>query len=65
MKKVVIYYDCSWEDIAKIRERFGIKCGVTINGETCVPVEIKDEDWEILQETVRRGYIQIRRIINR
>lgn len=64
MKKVVIYYDCSWEDIDKIRARFGIKCGVTINGETCEPVEIKDEDWEVLQETERRGYVKIRRIIN-
>ena len=61
MHKVKLYYDCSWEDIARIKQRFGITCGTTINGETCEPVEIKDEDWSVLLETQRRGYIQIRK----
>lgn len=60
MKRVVLYYNCDWEDIRKIEERFGISHCVTLNGETCQPVEIKDEDWAVLQETERRGYIQIR-----
>ena len=59
----VLYYRCSWEDIRKIKERFGITCGVTVNGESCQPVDIKDEDWELLKETERRGYIKIRRIL--
>ena len=60
MKRVVLYYNCDFDDIRKIEERFGIPHCVTINGETCKPVEIKDEDWAVLQETERRGYIQIR-----
>ena len=61
MHKVFIYYDCSWDDIHRIQERFKIPSGVTINGETCQPVEIADEDWELLKETERRSYIQIRK----
>ena len=60
MKRVVLYYNCGWEAIRKIEERFGIPPCVTLNGETCQPVEIKDEDWAVLKETERRGYIQIR-----
>jgi len=55
-----IYYNCRWEDIRRIEERFGIQHCVTVNGETCKPVEIRDEDVELLKETQRRGYIQIR-----
>lgn len=60
MKKVRIYFKCSWDDIYKIEKRFGIPNCVTVNGMTCHPVEIKDEDWELLKETERRGYISIR-----
>jgi hypothetical protein len=60
MKKVTIYYNCSWEDIRKIEQRFGFPNCVNVNGETCHPVEVKDEDWPLLQETAKRGYIQIR-----
>lgn len=42
----------------KIRERFNIPNYTTVNGET--PCEIKDEDMELLRETEKRGYIQIR-----
>ena len=42
----------------KIREKFGITAGTTINGET--PAEIKDEDLPLLEETARRGFISIR-----
>lgn len=58
--KVYLYYDCNWDDIRRIEERFGIPHCVTVNGETCQPVEIRDEDWPLLKETERRGYIQIR-----
>ena len=44
----------------KIENRFGFPHCVTVNGETCQPVEVRDEDWELLRETARRGYIQIR-----
>ena len=58
--KCYIYYDCCWDDIRRIQERFKIPPCVTVNGETCQPVEIADEDWELLKETERRKYIQIR-----
>ena len=60
MKKCYIYYNCTCEDIRRIQERFKIPPCVTVNGETCQPVEIADEDWELLKETERRKYIQIR-----
>ena len=59
--KVYIYYDCNWEDIKKIQKRFKLPECVNVNGDTCQPVEIAPEDWELLKETERRGYIQIRR----
>lgn len=60
MEKVYIYYCCSWEKIRRIQERFNLPRCVTVNGETCKPVEVADEDWELLRETERRGFIQIR-----
>lgn len=60
MHRVKIYYNCNWDDIRRINGRFGIPQCTTINGETCKPVDIKDEDWELLKETERRGYIKIR-----
>lgn len=60
MQQVYIYYNCQWDDIRKIQQRFQLPECVTVNGETCQPCEIKDEDWALLRETERRGYIQIR-----
>ena len=60
MRKVYIYFNCNWDDIHRIQERFRLPACVTINGESCKAVEIADEDWELLKETERRGYIQIR-----
>lgn len=60
MHKVWIYYNCNWDDIRKIQQRFKLPECVTVNGETCQPVEIADDDWELLKETERRKYIQIR-----
>ena len=58
--KCFIYYNCTWEDIKKIQQRFHLPECVNVNGETCQPVEIAPEDWDLLKETERRGYIQIR-----
>lgn len=42
----------------KIRDRFNIPNYTTVNGETLC--EIQDEDMELLRETEKRGFIQIR-----
>lgn len=60
MRRVYIYFSCDWPNIKRIQERFGLPTCVNINGETCEAAEIRDEDWELLKETERRGYIQIR-----
>ena len=58
---IYIYYQCSYEEMERIEKRFGFPHCITLNGETCKPVEVKPEDWALLEETERRGYIQIRR----
>ena len=59
MKKMTIYWRTNdHAAISKIRERFGITGGTTINGET--PAEIKDEDFPVIEETARRGFISLR-----
>lgn len=63
MYEVRIYYKCKWEDVYRIQARFGIPRCTTVNGETCGSVPIKDEDMDLLRETERRGYIQIRKAI--
>lgn len=60
MKEVYIYYNCTWEEIRRIEERFGFPHCVSVNGESCHPVDVRDEDWALLRETERRGFIQIR-----
>lgn len=45
--------------LERIRKRFGITKGITVNGET--DVEIKAEDMDDLLATERAGYITIRR----
>lgn len=59
MTKVCIYWRTK-DVIAKerIRKRFGITQGETINGETVC--EINEEDYPLLQETARRGFLQLR-----
>lgn len=47
------------EEIKKIRKRFGITAGTTINGES--PADIAEADLPLLRETERRGYIQLRK----
>ena len=61
MKKVLIYWPntTSRELEKRIRERFGVTAGTTVNGET--PAEIKEEDYPMLEETARRGFISLRK----
>lgn len=59
MVKVTIYWATNNREIInKIRKRFGIPTGMSINGET--KAVIRDCDIELLDETARRGFIQIR-----
>ena len=46
------------EAIEKIRKKVGISSYMSINSET--PCDIKEEDMELLRETEKRGFIQIR-----
>ena len=64
-QKVTIYWNTrhiKLEDIPevkrRIRERFGIPNHTTVNGET--DCYIREEDMELLRETEKRGFIQIR-----
>lgn len=57
--RLTIYWSTKDESIrALIRKRFGIPWEVTVNGET--KADIRDEDMDLLRETERRGFIQIR-----
>lgn len=59
MVHVTIYWATNDPDIKnKIRDRFNIPRGMTLNGER--EAEIKEEDMPLLEETARRGFIQIR-----
>ena len=58
--KIYAYFQTNdWNVIHKIQQRFNIPQGVTVNGRTCQPFEVKDEDMEMLKETERRGFIRI------
>ena len=64
-QKVTIYWNTrhiKLEDIPevkrRIRERFGIPNHTTVNGET--DCYIREEEMELLRETEKRGFIQIR-----
>lgn len=60
MRLTIYFCKSDKETNDKIRAKFGMPMvGMTINGElTC---DIKDEDLELLKETEKRGFIQIRR----
>jgi len=59
MKKVTIYWSTKDRDkIARIIERFHLPNHTTINRETTA--EIQEEDLQLLHETEKRGFIQIR-----
>ena len=56
-----IYYNTAdLSIIRKIQAQFNLPKCVTVNGETCQPCEVAQEDMELLRETEKRGYIQIR-----
>ena len=50
--------------IKKIRDKFGLPKGMTVNGVS--EGDVKDEDWDLFKETEKRGFLQVRRceIIN-
>lgn len=57
--RLTIYWSTKDESIrSRIRKRFCIPCGMTVNKDT--KADIRDEDMELLRETERRGFIQIR-----
>lgn len=41
-----------------IRKRFGISDYMSVNYET--PCEIREEDMDLLRETARRGFVELR-----
>ena len=56
---IVVYYKINdLSIIRKIQERFGFPKCMTVNGEWQVMVE--GEDWALIQETEKRGFIEIR-----
>lgn len=58
---IYIYYNTTdWSIIRKIQQKFNLPDCVTVNGETCQPCEVSQKDMELLRETERLGYIQIR-----
>lgn len=58
MKLTIYWKTKDAECIKHIRKRFNIPSCTTVNGETVA--DIKDEDIELLRETEKRGFIQIR-----
>lgn len=60
MKKHVTIYWLTKDCIAikRIRDRFGIPKGITVNGET--EADIDESDFPLLQETANCGFIQLR-----
>lgn len=58
--KVTIYWKTKNQGtISRIREKFDIESDTSVNGETIA--NIKDKEMELLRETERMGYIQIRK----
>ena len=58
--KTTIYWTTKEQDkIVRIRKRFNLPDGMTVNGETTA--EIKEEDLPDLRLTEKLGYIQIRK----
>lgn len=58
--KMTIYFVTNHPDtISRIRAKFGMpQTGMTVNGEQVA--DIKDEDFPLLQEVEKLGFIQIR-----
>jgi len=58
-RKYIYWQDSSPSVIRRIKERFHIPKGISVNGETLLPDGFDIND-PLLQETARRGFIQIR-----
>lgn len=59
MKKVTIYWNTKDSGIIdRIRQRYNISQGMTVNGET--DVEVNERQLDELREVERRGYIKLR-----
>lgn len=57
--EVCMYFKVSnYEVTRRIKQRFGITEGITVNGECYT--SIKQEDWEVFKETERRGFFKLR-----
>ena len=60
MKLTIYFCHSDKETNDKIRKRFNMPMnGMTVNGE--LNCDIKEEELELLKETEKRGFIQIRR----
>jgi len=58
-RKYIYWQDSSPSVIRRIKERFHIPKGISVNYETLLPDDFDIND-PLLQETARRGFIQIR-----
>ena len=58
MKLTIDWKSKNAQCIKHIRKRFNLPSGITVNGETVA--DIRDEDMELLRETEKIGFIQIR-----
>ena len=58
MNVTIVWVTKDRESIERRRKKFGISSYMSINRET--PCDIKEEDMELLRETEKRGFIQIR-----
>lgn len=58
MKTIVYWKTKDTHIIDRIRKRYNIRQGMTVNGENVV--EINDAQYKELQEVEKLGYIQIR-----
>ncbi len=60
MTELAIYWKTKDADtILRIRRRFGLTRDTTVNGETYAVVS--DADMPMLEETARRGFVELRR----
>ena len=56
--RVTIYWRTKDGGLIRIRKRFGISAGITVNGETVA--EVDDGQLDELREYERQGFIKLR-----
>lgn len=59
-REITVYFQTDMERIDRIREYFGMPRYLTVNCESPCKIDDEGEKWEMLKETERRGFIQIR-----